>query len=113
VSRSYSKNISFGKSKSGKSNRGSRNWLVKRNELGKVSRKTHWLSKMQNFEQFVSYVRNHCMADESLPNLTHYSHDKFDRKNWKDYEAFLDGRQETKELIEEFAKILYNKHRSK
>lgn len=113
MSRSYSKNITFGKSKSGKANRGSRNWLSKRNELGKVSRKTHWLSRMQNFEQFVFYVRNHCMADESLSNVSPYLDNKFDRKNWKDYKAFLDGRQETKELIEEFAKILYNKYRSK
>lgn len=105
MSRSRQKTIAFGKSKAGKSNRNSFKYF-KRTEKG---RKNHWRHKFQTLQDYIDYVSHDFY-------LALYGGDMFDRKRKQDYIDFLQQENngiETRELIEKFAKILYNKDRSK
>lgn len=104
MSRSRQKTIAFGKSKASKSNRNSFKYF-KRPEKG---RKNHWRHKFQTLQDYIDYVANDFY-------LALFGGDMFDRKRKQDYDNFIkeNGGIETEELCIKFAKILYNKDRSK
>lgn len=110
MGKSWKKTISFGKSDNGVSSRCKKTWgdyqAEKARRDGKPIRRQHRRHTYQTLEDYISYVKNHFKMNSSF-------NDMYDRKRFEDYQKFLDGREETNELIEEFALKLYNKDRSK
>ena len=110
MSRSYKKTISFGKSDNGGSSRCKKTWgdyaVEKARKDGKPIRPQHHRHDKQTLEDYIEYVRHHFCWISPLSDM-------FDRYRYNKYLEFLDGRQETDELIREFAIMLFNKDKSK
>lgn len=103
MSRSYKKNLAWGKAKASKMTRkGMRKPL--RTDNGKPVSKNHFRAKYQTYEDYVGYVRSH--FNEKGIN------DMFDRRHLEQYTKWLNGREETEALIKEYANILFKKDRS-
>ena len=110
MGKSWKKTIAFGKSDNGCSNRCRKTWgdwaAKKALKDGKPIRKQHHRHVLQTYEDYCVYVKNHM-------NVNMPCNDMYDRSRFESYKKFLNGREETQELIEEFAKRLYNKDKSK
>lgn len=104
MSRSYQRTISWGKSKAGVTSRkGYREPLRKDN--GKPCRKNHYRAFLQTYEDYIEYVRRHFYSDTKWTDM-------FDRRRWSEYQKWLGDREETEDLIREYANILFKKDRS-
>ena len=110
MSRSFKKTISFGKSDNGGGNRCKKTWgdyaAEKARKDGMPIKKQHHRHDYQTLQDYIEYVKNHF-------NIDTYYNDAYDRHRFNLYNEFLAGRQETQELIVEFATMLFNKDRSK
>lgn len=109
MGKSYKKVIAFGKSCHGRRGRNKTwgDWAAeKARKEGKPVPKQHFRHRLQTLEDYKEYVLSHMYVE------TPYN-DMFDRRRFGEYLEFLNGREETQELADEFALKLYNKDRSK
>lgn len=110
MGKSFKKVIAFGKSTRGGQARHNKTWgdwlAEKARKENKPIIRQHHRHFLQTYEDYVDYVLNHMFIE------TPYN-DMYDRRRYENYKKFLNGREETQSLIEEFAKMLFNKDRSK
>lgn len=110
LSRSYMKQIGFGRSKYGGSSRTKKSRVdyinEKRRKEGLSLFKEHHRTKMQTLEDYIAWVEsgfsvycpdNPCCCGSALVA----------------YQRWLNGKEETDELVKQYAKILWKKDRSK
>ena len=111
MSRTVKKTIAFGRSTKGGSNRTKKTWTDFANEkaqkAGKPIHKQHHRHNLQTLEDYIAWVESgfHIYNDSSHPSYC--------SQELKKYEGWLNGRKETPALIREYAKILFNKDKSK
>ena len=109
MSRSFKKVIAFGKSTRGRQSRCKTYGDYAAKKARKENRpiiRQHYRHCLQTLDDYVDYVLNHFYI-ETIFN------DMFDRRRWSQYQRFLDNREETQDLVLEFATILWKKDRSK
>lgn len=104
MSRSFKKNLAWGKAKASRMTRGGYGEPL-RKDNGKPMHRNHWRAFYQTYEDYVGYVRGHFNIDSRF-------NDMYDRRHWANYQKWLDGREETEDLIREYANILFKKDRS-
>lgn len=104
MSRSYKKVLAWGKSKASKMTRKGMGKPL-RNDEGKIEAKNHFRAKYQNLNDYIEYVKKHFNIDSQF-------NDMYDRRHYEQYNKWLNGREETEDLIKEYANILYKKDRS-
>lgn len=104
LSRSFKKNLAWGKAKASKMTRKGMCEPL-RTDAGKVTYKNHFRAKYQTFEDYVDYVKKHFNIDSQF-------NDMYDRRHFDEYKKWLNGREETEELIKEYANMLFKKDRS-
>ena len=112
MSRSYQRHkISFGRAAAGCSQRSKKtntDWAnEKARREGKPISKQHHRYNLQTLEDYIKWVSSgfHVHNDPSHPSYC--------SQEVKKYNSWLSGRQETPELIKEYAIKLYNTDRSK
>lgn len=109
MSRSFKKIIAWGRSKASRQNRNSMKYKESPKERDYngdyIGRKNHYRAKYQTLEDYIEYVRCH------FNTLTNWN-DMYDRRRLEEYLIWLNGREETEDLIREFATILYKKDKS-
>jgi hypothetical protein len=110
MSRSYKKTISFGKSDNGGMTRCKKTYgdfaAEKARKEGKPIHKQHHRHSLQTLEDYIEEVRNHFHLYTPLSDV-------YNRRRYKEYLRFLDGRKESEELIIEYATKLFRKDKSK
>jgi hypothetical protein len=110
MSRSYKKTISFGKSDNGGMTRCKKTYgdfmAEKARKEGKPIHRQHHRRKLQTLNDYIEYVAHHFRMGTPL-------NDMYDRRRYRDYMHFLDGRKETEDLILEYAIKLFRKDKAK
>lgn len=110
LSRSYKKQISFGRSTRGKANRVKKTYVDFENERrrreGLPLFKDHHRHNLQTLEDYITWVKRGFSVYG--PESPYYCSAEL-----KKYIAWLDGKEETDELIKQYAHILWKKDKSK
>lgn len=103
MSRSYKKNISFSSA-----TRAKKDYVdfanKKRRKEGLPLFKEHWRYQRQTLQDYIDFVESHFRVG---------TYNIFYEKDYKQYLTWLDGREETKDLIREYAVKLYRRDKAK
>lgn len=103
MSRSYKKNISFSSA-----TRVKKDYVdfanKKRRKEGLPLINEHWRYQRQTLQDYIDFVESHFRMG---------TYNIFYEKDYKQYLTWLDGREETKDLIREYAVKLYRRDKAK
>lgn len=109
MSRSYKKEIGFGKSTFGYATRTKKTRVdyinKRRRKKGLPVVKQHFRSDMQTVEDYIDWIKRDFEPRGYV--ICHFN------AYYKIYQEWLNGRKETEELIREYAVKLYNRDKSK
>ena len=109
MSRSYKKEIGFGKSTYGCASRTKKTYAdyanERRRKKGLPLFKQHFRSDMQTLEDYIDWIKR----DFEPRGYVICHHNVY----YKIYQEWLKGREETEELIREYARKLYNRDKAK
>ncbi|MGN0728088.1 hypothetical protein [Treponema sp.] len=110
MSRSYQKTIAWGKSNNGGCTRHNKTWgdytAEKAKKEGVPVIRQHHRHNLQTLEDYIKYVENDC-------NTHTGTDDMYDRRNLEELRKWINENGDCAASLIEFARNLYNKHRTK